>query len=91
MGSPQYENILDFDLIKRNIITLDEFHLFDNISIDITLLLKSNDLLNENEIILKNVLLKIEKYCEWYEQQIRSMGGIDFFLGGIGPDGHIGV
>ncbi len=31
--------------------------------------------------------LKIE--CENYEQKIKRVGGIDLFLGGIGPDGHI--
>jgi glucosamine-6-phosphate deaminase len=25
-----------------------------------------------------------------YEQRIQELGGIGFFLGGIGPDGHIG-
>lgn len=25
-----------------------------------------------------------------YEEKIRTLGGIGFFLGGIGPDGHIG-
>ena len=28
-------------------------------------------------------------YLNDYEEKIRSMGGIGFFLGGIGPDGHI--
>ena len=29
------------------------------------------------------------KECERYEEKIKSVGGIDLFLGGIGPDGHI--
>jgi glucosamine-6-phosphate deaminase len=34
-------------------------------------------------------ILKINDWCYHYEEQIREMGGIGFFLGGIGPDGHI--
>ena len=30
-----------------------------------------------------------EAECERYENKIKAMGGIDLFLGGIGPDGHI--
>ncbi len=31
----------------------------------------------------------IDDWCTRYEQKIRALGGIGFFLGGIGPDGHI--
>ena len=31
----------------------------------------------------------VDRYCEDYEARIREMGGIGFFLGGIGPDGHV--
>ncbi len=34
-------------------------------------------------------IFKIDEWCGIYEQKIRKMGGIGFFLGGIGPDGHI--
>ena len=36
------------------------------------------------------VLRRIDQWCQQYEQRIRGLGGIGFFLGGIGPDGHIG-
>lgn len=35
------------------------------------------------------VILRVNDYCRAYEAKIRAWGGIDFFLGGIGPDGHI--
>lgn len=38
----------------------------------------------------KNVLAAVDQFCTDYETKIRSLGGIGFFLGGIGPDGHIG-
>jgi len=31
----------------------------------------------------------IDDWCSQYEEKIRKKGGIGFFLGGIGPDGHI--
>jgi glucosamine-6-phosphate deaminase len=34
-------------------------------------------------------ILAIDNWCSEYEQKIREKGGIGFFLGGIGPDGHI--
>ena len=37
----------------------------------------------------KQALQAVDQWCYDYEQKIRSMGGIGFFLGGIGPDGHI--
>jgi glucosamine-6-phosphate deaminase len=45
---------------------------------------------NEQEILQKKVLAGIDQWCQNYEDSIRSLGGIGFFLGGIGPDGHIG-
>lgn len=32
----------------------------------------------------------MDQFCTDYESKIRELGGIGFFLGGIGPDGHIG-
>ncbi|MCP4314248.1 MAG: glucosamine-6-phosphate isomerase [Bacteroidetes bacterium] len=34
-------------------------------------------------------VFSIDDWCNRYEQQVRDKGGIGFFLGGIGPDGHI--
>jgi len=38
----------------------------------------------------KDTLARLDQWCMNYEEQIRNLGGIGFFLGGIGPDGHIG-
>lgn len=40
------------------------------------------------ELQQKSIFL-IDQWCSNYESRIREMGGIGFFLGGIGPDGHI--
>ena len=42
------------------------------------------------EALQKTTLERIDQWCQDYEDRIRAMGGIGFFLGGIGPDGHIG-
>lgn len=38
----------------------------------------------------KSVLHRIDDWCQQHEDAIRKLGGIGFFLGGIGPDGHVG-
>jgi len=39
---------------------------------------------------LKQKVIKLfDQFCNEYEDKIRNLGGIGFFLGGIGPDGHI--
>ncbi len=42
------------------------------------------------ERLQKEVLERIDYWCVEYEDRIRVLGGVGFFLGGIGPDGHIG-
>jgi len=41
------------------------------------------------EELQKKSIFMIDDWCTQYEQKIRDLGGIGFFLGGIGPDGHI--
>lgn len=45
---------------------------------------------SKQELLQKEVLERIDQWCTEYEEAVRAMGGIGFFLGGIGPDGHIG-
>jgi glucosamine-6-phosphate deaminase len=59
----------------------------DNV-VDLSLRYRSgkNDLEQKQKVTLEH----IDQWCLQYEDRIRSLGGIGFFLGGIGPDGHIG-
>lgn len=41
------------------------------------------------ERLQQRVLAAVDQWCSEYEDRIRALGGIGFFLGGIGPDGHI--
>jgi len=54
------------------------YHLFNHIDID-----------PANVHILNGNAADLEEECRQYEEQIKAAGGIDLFLGGIGPDGHI--
>ncbi len=45
---------------------------------------------NQLESRQKALLEQIDQWCMEYEQRIQDLGGLGFFLGGIGPDGHIG-
>lgn len=47
------------------------------------------DIPAENVHILNGNAPDLEAECAHYEQMIQEAGGIDLFLGGIGPDGHI--
>jgi len=47
------------------------------------------DIPRENINILNGNAPDLQKECEEYENKIASVGGINLFLGGIGPDGHI--
>lgn len=47
------------------------------------------DILPENVNILNGNAIDPVAECAAYEEKIRSYGGIDLFLGGVGPDGHI--
>ena len=47
------------------------------------------DILPENVNILNGNAADPLEECRKYEEKIASYGGIDLFLGGVGPDGHI--
>ena len=62
--------------------------IFKDKKVDLTLRYRKPK--NYTEKLQKDVIYCVDQYCTEYEEKIRSLGGIGFFLGGIGPDGHIG-
>ncbi|CAG8830951.1 5322_t:CDS:2, partial [Racocetra persica] len=52
-------------------------------------LFKHIDILPQNVHILDGNADDLEEECRKYEDKIKSFGGVELFLGGIGPDGHI--
>jgi glucosamine-6-phosphate deaminase len=47
------------------------------------------DILKENVNILDGNAADLEAECAAYEEKIKKLGGVNLFVGGIGPDGHI--
>lgn len=47
------------------------------------------DVKPDNINILNGNAADLELECHNYEEKIKAVGGIELFLGGIGPDGHI--
>ena len=47
------------------------------------------DIKKENVHILNGNAEDLIKECENYEKAIEAAGGIDLFMGGVGPDGHL--
>jgi len=47
------------------------------------------DIKAENTNLLNGQAEDAEAECKRYEDKMKQLGGIDLFLGGIGPDGHL--
>jgi glucosamine-6-phosphate deaminase len=86
-GKISFKNVTSFNMDEY--VNIPENHpesyhsfmatnLFDHIDIDRA---KTN--------ILDGNAKDLDKECEDYEKKIEAAGGIELFLGGIGPDGHI--
>ncbi len=91
-----YVDGFGLDHNKALFINSDEIPLYENkhfsevfpdLSIDLSL--RFRDAKSEEEEIQQKSIFMIDKWCSDYEQKVRELGGIGFFLGGIGPDGHI--
>jgi len=50
---------------------------------------KHIDILPSNTHILDGNAENLEAECRDFERKIKEAGGVDLFIGGIGPDGHI--
>lgn len=78
--------LMDFRKIAwpRDLSPLD---IFPDQSIDLSL--RTRTPTSEQENIQREAIFALDTFAQEYEQRIRDLGGIGFFLGGIGPDGHI--
>lgn len=84
------------DINKSLLINSDEIPLADNKPFSqvfpnnqVDLSLRYRDCHSDMEKLQQQSIFKIDNWCTEYEHKIREKGGIGFFLGGIGPDGHI--
>lgn len=55
----------------------------------IDLSLRNREPQSSQERLQQASIFRIDNWCTEYENRLREIGGIGFFLGGIGPDGHI--
>jgi len=78
-------------LINSNSVSLAEGKGFQEVFPDfrIDLSLRFREAKNQMEKLQQASIFRIDHWCDNYEEAIRDKGGIGFFLGGIGPDGHI--
>jgi glucosamine-6-phosphate deaminase len=86
-GKVSFENVVTFNMDEYVGLAEDHpqsyhyfmwHHLFDHV-----------DIKKENVHILNGNAKDLDRECSQFEQKIKDAGGIDLFLGGIGPDGHI--
>jgi glucosamine-6-phosphate deaminase len=84
------------DPARTLLINSDKIKLADDLSYlevfpdnRIDLSLRNREAVSLQEKIQQASIFRIDNWCTDYENKIRQLGGIGFFLGGIGPDGHI--
>ena len=92
-----YFKNLGFDKSKALMMNINEIPTADGLPLDIIfpenkvdLSLRTRWASNRLERLQKRTIELVDEFCTNYEKKIRDLGGIGFFLGGIGPDGHIG-
>ncbi|MFA7421156.1 MAG: glucosamine-6-phosphate deaminase [Melioribacteraceae bacterium] len=92
-----YFQNFNLDPAKALLINVNEIGTAENLPLNqvfpdkkVDLSLRTRWASNRLERIQKRTIEIVDEFCTDYERKIREMGGIGFFLGGIGPDGHIG-
>jgi glucosamine-6-phosphate deaminase len=87
MGAVSFENVITFNMDEY--VGLPQEHPESYYSFMWNNFFNYIDIKKENVHILDGNAEDLEAECEAYEKAIADVGGIDLFLGGIGPDGHI--
>jgi glucosamine-6-phosphate deaminase len=91
-----YINGFGMEKNKALVINCDEITLVDGKPYseifpdgNIDLSLRYREARSPMEEVQQKSVFMIDDWCSDYEQRIRNKGGLGFFLGGLGPDGHI--
>ena len=87
MGKVSFKNVVTFNMDEY--VGIPENHPESYHSFMWNNFFSHIDIPRENVHILNGNAKDLEAECVNYEKQIKSYGGIDLFMGGIGPDGHI--
>lgn len=86
-GELSFQNVITFNMDEY--VKLPEEHPESYHSFMWTNFFSHIDIKPENVHILNGNAEDLAKECEDYEKAIEAAGGIDLFMGGIGPDGHL--
>ena len=86
-GKVSFKNVVTFNMDEYVGLPVDHPESYH--SFMFTNLFNHIDCPKENIHILNGNAPDLEAECAAYEKEIEKFGGIDLFLGGIGPDGHI--
>ncbi len=86
-GKVTFKNVMTFNMDEY--VGLPEDHPESYHSFMFNNFFKHIDIDKNNINILNGNAKNLEKECDDYETRIRKAGGINLFVGGIGPDGHI--
>ncbi len=86
-GRVSFKNVLTFNMDEY--VNLPEDHPESYHSFMARNLFNHIDCPKENIHILNGNAKDLAAECAHYEEMIKEAGGIDLFIGGIGPDGHI--
>ena len=86
-GKISFQNIITFNMDEY--VNLPEEHPESYHSFMWNNFFSHIDIKPENVHILNGNAKDLKKECEDYEKAILAAGGIDLFMGGIGPDGHL--
>ena len=86
-GRVSFKNVITFNMDEY--VNLPESHPESYHSFMATNLFNHIDCPKENIHILNGNAEDLAAECKAYEEAIAAAGGIDLFIGGIGPDGHI--
>jgi glucosamine-6-phosphate deaminase len=86
-GEVSFANVVTFNMDEY--IGLDEGHPESYHSFMWNNFFNHINIKEENVNILNGNAFDLEAECERYEKKIAHYGGINLFMGGIGPDGHI--
>ncbi|KAL1924383.1 uncharacterized protein VTP21DRAFT_7418 [Calcarisporiella thermophila] len=86
-GELSFENVITFNMDEY--VGLPRDHPESYHSFMWNNLFKHVDIKPENVHILDGNAPDLDAECQKYEDKIKEVGGIELFLGGIGPDGHI--
>ncbi len=86
-GKVSFKNVITFNMDEY--IGIPENHTQSYYTFMWDNFFKHIDIEAENTNILNGNAEDLQAECIRYEEKIKSLGGIDLFLGGIGPDGHL--